>query len=545
MLGPREFVDPALSGGLIELVPEYAGSALTFRSRGTVQPSADVAATHAALLDVLADTGVTALASARAQNTNTFVVTPETARRFDLDELSDLAAVATDLRFGGPPECELRPLCLAGLRQRYGLRFGQVITLDSGGVVTHQALRNGSVDVALLFTTDPELTGFVELADDRALQPAENVTPLVRRDVVDRWGRGVVDVIDGVSAALDTDTLRGAQRRRRRAARERRCRDRRRGLAAGGRIIVTTSRDPTIDDHADAPDTGTYVPPTARRTERRRRPTGAAPPLPRSIGSSGLGWLVLSAVLTVWIVVTLLSGSARRLTDEVDAAILRSIARLRTEWLSEVFRAVDRAATGWTMFAIAMLLLGAMVVFRRWRHLITFLASVLLLEVLGLLLIQWYSRPRPYDVTTIGRWQGYSLPSATVAVVSFTVVGWIYAIAVRGRPRAIAKGVGAGVVGLVAFARMYLGVDHPFDVLTGVAIGVAIPLLAFRYFTPNEIFPVTYRRGQDGPPRRRWSTGRGDPAGGRGAARRHRAGDEAGRTRRVGRVDAAAPADRR
>ena len=105
-------------------------------------------------------------------------------------------------------------------------------------------------------------------------------------------------------------------------------------------------------------------------------------------------------------------------------------------------------------------------------------------------------RPRPYDVTTIGEWQGYSLPSATLAIVGFTVVGYIYAMFVRGRPRTIAKAVGLAVVVVVAFARLYLGVDHPFDILTGIVLGVGIPLLAFRYITPNELFPVTYRKGK-------------------------------------------------
>ena len=257
----------------------------------------------------------------------------------------------------------------------------------------------------------------------------------------------------------------------------------------------------TTSEHApltapDRPDTGTFVPPTADRTGRRRRPTGAAPPLPRHIGSSGIGWLVALIVLVVWMVVTLLSPRARRVTDQVDASMLRSIARIRVDWLSELLRGVDRAATGWTMFPIAVALLVSMVVFRRWRHLFTFLASVMVIVVVGVLLIEMYSRPRPYDVTTIGRWQGYSLPSAALAVVSFTVVGVIYAVVVPGRPRTIAKVIGGVVIGLVAFARLYLGVDHPFDVITGIAIGVAVPLLAFRFFTPNELFPVTYRRGK-------------------------------------------------
>ena len=74
--------------------------------------------------------------------------------------------------------------------------------------VTHQALRDGDVDVALLFSTDPALVDYVELTDDRHLQPADNVIPLVRDEVVERWGADVVAVIDAVSHELDTDSLR-------------------------------------------------------------------------------------------------------------------------------------------------------------------------------------------------------------------------------------------------------------------------------------------------------------------------------------------------
>ena len=146
---------------------------------------------------------------------------------------------------------------------------------------------------------------------------------------------------------------------------------------------------------------------------------------------------------------------------------------------------------------------------------------MLVLELIGIALIEAYSRPRPYDVTIIGRWRGYSMPSATLGVVSFTVVGVIYALVVPGRPRTIAKWLGASIVGVVAFARLYLGIDHPFDVVTGIAFGVVIPLLAFRFFTPNEVFPVTYRRGK---------TAHLDVTGRRGEAIRRAVEDQLGVT---------------
>jgi tRNA A-37 threonylcarbamoyl transferase component Bud32 len=261
---------------------------------------------------------------------------------------------------------------------------------------------------------------------------------------------------------------------------------------------VTTEVHPeaVVGDVSGAEVPGSYVPPSARRTRRRRRPSGAPPPLPRQIGWTGKFWLVAMVALVAWLVITALSPWARQVTDQVDATILRGFARLRTEWLTDVFRAVDRAVTGWIMFVVAEALVVVMIVFRRWRHLFTFLASVLLIQILGVLMIDIYERPRPYDVTTIGRWWGFSLPSVAAAVVTFTSIGIIYTVVVPGRARSIAKLVGMLIGGVVVVALLYLGVDHPFDVLVGVALSLAIVVNAFRIFTPNEVFPVTYQRGK-------------------------------------------------
>jgi osmoprotectant transport system substrate-binding protein len=209
-LGPREFVGPALESGLVEFVPEYAGTAAEFYSVGAAEPTDDVALTHEQLVRAVDGDSVVALAASPAQDSNTFVVTESTANRLHIQSLSDLAAVADQLTFGGPPECRTRPLCLVGLDKTYGLKFRQVVTLDAGGPLTRGALRDGLVDVALMFTTDPaiENQGLVELDDDRGLQPAESITPLVRTEIVDRWGPGVVDAIDSVSALLTTDVVR-------------------------------------------------------------------------------------------------------------------------------------------------------------------------------------------------------------------------------------------------------------------------------------------------------------------------------------------------
>jgi tRNA A-37 threonylcarbamoyl transferase component Bud32 len=238
------------------------------------------------------------------------------------------------------------------------------------------------------------------------------------------------------------------------------------------------------------------VPSSVRIKRRRRRPSGAPPPLPRQIGRTGRGWIVAAVVLVAWLVIALRSPWARRLTDQVDAAVLRSVAELRSDWLTTIARGIDRVATGWTLSAVILALLVMTIAFKRWRHLFTFLGAVAVLQFVGAPLIYIYRRPRPYDVTTIGRWEGFSLPSATVAIVSITVVGVLYMTVVPGRPRRIGKIVGAAVVLAVIASRLYLAVDHPFDALVGVALGVSVPLIGFRFFTPNDVVPVTYHGGK-------------------------------------------------
>jgi osmoprotectant transport system substrate-binding protein len=209
-LGSRELVDPALMSGLVQVVPEYAGSALQFISLGRLSATSNVMATNQALTKLMADRGVVAGLPAAAQDANAIVVRAATAGRYHLRSIADLARMAPRLVFGGPPECRGRAYCLPGLRQAYGLRFKTFIPLDAGGPLTLQALAAGDVDVALLFSTDPSIPArhLVVLADDRGLQPAENVTPLVSRDVVARYGAGLVATLNIVSARLDTGSLR-------------------------------------------------------------------------------------------------------------------------------------------------------------------------------------------------------------------------------------------------------------------------------------------------------------------------------------------------
>jgi tRNA A-37 threonylcarbamoyl transferase component Bud32 len=124
------------------------------------------------------------------------------------------------------------------------------------------------------------------------------------------------------------------------------------------------------------------------------------------------------------------------------------------------------------------------------------MGSLFFLEFVGTWIYFSLSRPRPYGVTIIASWAGYAGVSPPVAVLTIFLTGIVYCLAVPGRARSYTKAAVAAVVAVFGLARLYLGVDHPGDVLLGAAFAAAIAVTAFRFFTPNEVFPVVYRRGR-------------------------------------------------
>jgi membrane-associated phospholipid phosphatase/tRNA A-37 threonylcarbamoyl transferase component Bud32 len=238
----------------------------------------------------------------------------------------------------------------------------------------------------------------------------------------------------------------------------------------------------------DGPETG--------RRRRRRRPTGKPPPLPRSIGATGKLGVVFVTVVLVWTVAAVNVEPVLRLAERIDTSLLRQIARLRTGWLTDIARGIDRLGSGWAVTIVAYGTVVALMVFRRWRHLLTWLGAMLVIRIVGATLYTNFSRPRPFGVTVIGRWSGFSMPSPPVGILAAVLMGMTYTLVVPGRPRTIAKVVIGIAIGLAAAARLYLAVDHPSDIFAGVALGVVIPLVAFRVFTPNDASPVAYKRGK-------------------------------------------------
>ena len=204
-LRSRETSQNALEAGQIDLKPEYLSSLLLFLDPNAQASSdpADVARLDAGLLR---SRGITVLTPSPAEDTNQFVANAETAERFGLTTLSSLVPVADQLTMGGPPECPVRPFCLPGLHTVYGIIFDDFTPLDAGGPATVDALRRDEVQIGLLFSTDPriEANGFVPLEDDRHLQNAEHITPVIRSEKLNDEVRAL---LDAVSARLSTEEM--------------------------------------------------------------------------------------------------------------------------------------------------------------------------------------------------------------------------------------------------------------------------------------------------------------------------------------------------
>lgn len=212
-LGTREVVAPALEQGLVDMVVDYTGSLLDYAGGSADQAHGTPGSVRAALADRLARHGLSVLRPAPAEDANGFAVRTAFARDNGLTRLSDLRALAGRLTFGAPPECPQRRYCLPGLKAAYGLGF-RAFRPQPTREATATALETGEIDVGLLETTYGRLgDGRVTLlADDRGLQPRENVVPVVRTETVRRYGGRLTAVLDGLSAELDTADLIGLNR---------------------------------------------------------------------------------------------------------------------------------------------------------------------------------------------------------------------------------------------------------------------------------------------------------------------------------------------
>jgi osmoprotectant transport system substrate-binding protein len=199
-IGSREIYLRALEDNSVQVFPEYTGAlALYFDKSYTGTDPEEV---YAHVKEVLPDT-LTVLDKSVAEDNDSIVVTKETATSKNLRTIEDLKPIAGDLSLAAPPEFKERPQGIPGLEKSYGVTFGSFRPLTGQGIV--QALKNGQVDAANIFSTDPAISAneFVSLEDTKKLFGSQNIVPLVRADRAD----GVKDALNAVSAKLTTEAI--------------------------------------------------------------------------------------------------------------------------------------------------------------------------------------------------------------------------------------------------------------------------------------------------------------------------------------------------
>jgi membrane-associated phospholipid phosphatase/tRNA A-37 threonylcarbamoyl transferase component Bud32 len=240
-------------------------------------------------------------------------------------------------------------------------------------------------------------------------------------------------------------------------------------------------------------------PPGMRRSPRRRRPSGQPPPLPHHLQTTGVGWLT-AAVVLVALSLLVFAGGLRGRAVEVtvlEDAVVGWLAGLDVPGLLPAMRGLAALGSWMAMNVLLWGLLLALLVLRRLRQLlVVLLAWILQGLVVQFVLAPLVQRPRPFGVAFRTDWTTWALPSEQMAALVVILVGILYGLVPEGRWRQIGKWVATGLVGLIALARMYLGVEAPTDILVGVAIGVTIALLCFRLLAPSQVFPISYRRGR-------------------------------------------------
>ncbi len=209
----REVYEPALEQGQIDVVPEYAATMANFMSKRVNGANAkdiataDATATVAAMQPLLQQKGLTALKPSAALDANAFAVTKKFAEANNLKTLSDLAKLKKPLKLAAPAECSDRPFCKIGLEKTYGLTISQVVPLNFGSPQAKQAVVSGKADIVETGTTDATLDalGLVVLQDDKGLQLADNIVPVVNTQKA--GSPEVSALLDKLSAVLTTDDL--------------------------------------------------------------------------------------------------------------------------------------------------------------------------------------------------------------------------------------------------------------------------------------------------------------------------------------------------
>ncbi|OCC10666.1 ABC transporter substrate-binding protein [Streptomyces sp. PTY087I2] len=207
----RELYEPSVEKGEIDVVPEYAATLAEFLNAkvngADAEPvaSGDVDATVSALKKLAEPLGLTVLPAGKAVDQNAFAVSKEFAEKNSLKTLSDLGKSKLKVKIAAGDECEERPFCAPGLKKTYGIDVTGIDPKGVGTPVSKQAVRDGKVQLVLTTTTDAVIDGLVFLEDDKKLQNADNVLPVL--NTKDAGDPEIADALGRITAALTTEDL--------------------------------------------------------------------------------------------------------------------------------------------------------------------------------------------------------------------------------------------------------------------------------------------------------------------------------------------------
>jgi membrane-associated phospholipid phosphatase/tRNA A-37 threonylcarbamoyl transferase component Bud32 len=250
------------------------------------------------------------------------------------------------------------------------------------------------------------------------------------------------------------------------------------------------------DDAAVHDDVGEVPPLASLPLIKRRRPAGGPERLPIEMGWSGWAWTLGVIVLALTWFAAFANGRPVGMLQRADVAVLDAMVAARTDALTSVARTIALLGSVGAVLFLRWVPVVVLAVFQRGRTLVVFIGALLFARVAASTLTWMIGRPRPWDVTYLYGWEGYAHPSTPVAALTAAAVGAGYALVPAGRWRARSMWFAGILIALLGTARVYLGVDHPSDVLFGAIGAAAVATLAFRLFVPDEIFPVRYDRGR-------------------------------------------------
>jgi membrane-associated phospholipid phosphatase len=214
------------------------------------------------------------------------------------------------------------------------------------------------------------------------------------------------------------------------------------------------------------------------------------PSLPREPSWTRSLWLAL-VVLALGVA----ASSLLRMGAFVDtgASLLRSVQHARSPAAEAAARWFDTLTDFAVVTALRWGSVAVLVVYRRWRHLVVFLATFVAVDWLTVRVLS-IERPVPEGVAPLSERAAFWFPSRPVAAFAITVFAMpIVLVPASSRRRALWVAGAAAV--LAALSRIVLAADYPVDALCSVALGYSVAAVAFAAFVPGHVFPVSYRRG--------------------------------------------------